>query len=154
MTTSMAPLLISLKPYYSGLIFDGRKRMELRRRPMTHIQGREVLIYVTSPVMQLQGGFLAGEVWTGTPDEVWQAVAGSAGIDRQGFDAYYKGQSVAYALEIKEVWQYANPMSLAILRHRFQRFVVPQSWRYIKPEEHRSFRSMKRASMGMDVRDS
>ena len=145
MTTSMTPLLISLKPCYSGLIFDGVKKTELRRRPLTHMQGREVLIYVTSPVMQLQGGFRAGELRTGTPDEVWEVVAGSAGIDKPAFDAYYAGKSVAYALEIQEVWQYANPMNLSTLRHRFQRFVVPQSWRYIKPEEQRSFRSMKRS---------
>ena len=144
MTTSMASMLISLKPCYSGLIFDGVKKIELRRRPLAHMQGREVLIYVTSPVMQLQGGFRAGEVWTGSPDEVWDVVAGSAGIDKQAFDAYYAGQSVAYALEIQEVWQYANPLSLGTLRHRFQSFVVPQSWRYIKPEEHRSFRSLRR----------
>ena len=144
MTTSMAPLLISLKPCYSGLIFDGIKKAELRRRPLAHMQGREVFVYVTSPVMELQGGFRAGEVWIGTPEEIWEAVAGSAGINKQDFDAYYTGQSIAYALEIKEVWQYANPMRLSVLRHRFQRFVVPQSWRYIKPEEHRSFRSMRR----------
>lgn len=144
MATSKAPLLISLKPCYSGMIFDGVKRAELRRRPLAHMQGREVFIYVTSPVMELQGGFRAGRVWTGTPDEIWQAVASLAGIDKQGFDAYYAGQPVAYALEIQDAWQYANPMSLGMLRHRFQPFVVPQSWRYVKPEEHRSFRSMRR----------
>ena len=31
------------------------------------------------------------------------------------------------------------------LRSRFGNFIVPQSWRYAKPEEHQSFREMERA---------
>ena len=143
MTTSMLPFLISLRPYYSNLIFEGIKKAELRRRPLTHMQGREVLIYVTRPVMQLQGGFRAGELLMDTPEEIWKAIAGSAGITKQNFDTYYEGKSVAYALEIKEVWRYVNPPSLRTLRRRFRRFVVPQSWRHIRPEEHRSFRRMR-----------
>lgn len=143
MAVSMAPLLISLRPCYSGPLFEGVKKVELRRQSLTHVEGRDVFIYVTGPVMELQGGFRVGKVWTGTPDEVWETVADSAGVSQRDFDIYYAGQSIACALEIKEVWQYENPISLRMLRHRFQRFVVPQSWRYVKPEEHQSFRNMR-----------
>ena len=43
------------------------------------------------------------------------------------FDAYYAGREVAYALEITQVWEYANPVGLSTLRDRFQRFVPPFS---------------------------
>ena len=134
------PLLISLKPYYSDLIFEGLKKAELRRRFLTDMKGRDVFIYVTSPVMELRGGFRVGQVWTGTPEEIWETVSESAGVDKHEFDAYYAGQSTAYALEITRVWQYANPLPLSALRDLFQNFVVPQSWRYVKPEEYQSFR--------------
>ena len=144
MTTSMTPLLLSLKPHYSDLIFEGLKKAELRRRSLMHMKGRDVFIYVTSPAMELRGGFRVGEVWSGTPEQVWSTVSGSAGVDKDDFDAYYAGRSIAYALEVTEVWQYANPVGLDILREEFQGFVVPQSWRYVRPEEYQSFRRMKR----------
>jgi predicted transcriptional regulator len=109
------------------------------------MEGRNVFVYVTSPIMQLRGGFRVGEVWTGTPQDIWDKVSEWAGVEKDDFDAYYAGQSIAYALEITEVWEYANPPGLSTLRSRFDNFIVPQSWRYVKPEEHQSFRMMERA---------
>ena len=143
MTTSTPPLLLSLKPHYSDLIFDGLKKAELRRRSLLQMKGRDVFVYVTSPAMELRGGFRAGEVWSGTPEEVWSTVSGSAGIDKDDFDAYYAGRSIAYALEITKVWQYASPVGLNALRAEFQSFVVPQSWRYVRPEEYQAFQRLK-----------
>ena len=145
MSKSPKPLILSLKPRYADLIFEGVKKAELRRRPLVQVEGGEVFVYVTSPVMELRGGFRVGEVWAGTPQEIWEKVSEWAAINRDDFDAYYEGQSVAYALEITDVWEYSNPPSLSTLRTQFDNFVVPQSWRYVKPEEHRSFRSMERA---------
>ena len=30
-------------------------------------------------------------------------------LDRQEFDAYFQGQTVAYALEVTNVWEYQSP---------------------------------------------
>ena len=76
---------------------------------------------------------------------IWKKVSEWAGVNKDDFDAYYAGQSIAYALEITYVWEFANPPGLSILRSRFDNFIVPQSWRYVKPEEHQSFRKMERA---------
>ena len=105
-----------------------------------------MFIYVTSPVMKLTGGFHVEEVLIDTPEEVWSKVSHHAGIRKCDFDAYYVGCSVAYALKISEVWQYERPVRLAELRDRFDNFVVPQSWRYVTPEEQRSFKEMQRIS--------
>ena len=145
MNESPKPLLLSLKPRYADLIFEGVKKAELRRRALVQMEGRDVFVYVTSPIMQLRGGFLVGEVWTGTPQEIWKKVSEWAGVNKDDFDAYYAGQSIAYALEITDVWEFANPPGLSILRSRFDNFIVPQSWRYVKPEEHKCFRKMERA---------
>ena len=145
MSETPRPLILSLKPRYADLIFRGVKKAELRRRALACMEGRDVFVYATSPVMELRGGFRVGEVWTGTPQDIWEKVSRWAGVNRDDFDNYYAGQSIAYALEITNVWEYANPPGLGTLRIRFDNFVVPQSWRYVKPEEYQYFRMMERA---------
>ena len=144
MTQSLQPLILSLKPHYAELIFEGLKKVELRRRIAPQTRGRDVLIYVSSPVRKLRGGFRVGEVWKGSPEEVWNSIAQLAAIARQEFDTYFQGQGVAYALEVTNLWEYRSPVSLNQLREQFNNFVVPQSWRYAKNEEHEAFQEMKR----------
>ena len=151
MNASTTPLLFSLKPRYAELVFDGLKKFELRRRGLTLMRGRDVFVYVTSPVGKLRGGFRVGEVWTGTPEGIWEVVANTACIEKPDFDAYYAGRSIAYALEITEVWEYLDPVGLNELRDMFQNFVPPQSWRYVKPEEHESFLRMERDRVDKDI---
>ena len=71
-------------------------------------------------------------------------VSNLASIDRGAFDAYFEGQAVAYALEIRDVWEYQNPVGLTVLRSRFESFVVPQSWRYVTAVEARVFETLAR----------
>ena len=144
MNDSSRPLLLSLKPCYADLIFEGVKKAELRRRALLQMEGRDVFVYVTRPVMQLRGGFRVGQVWTGSPQAIWRKVCDWAGVSKQDFDAYYAGQSIAYALEITDVWEFADPPGLDALRNQIDNFVVPQSWRYVKPEEYQAFRKMLR----------
>ena len=141
------PLLLSLKPHYANLIFEGLKTAELRRRIASHIKGRDVFIYVSSPIMALRGGFRVGEVWSGIPEDVWNMVSELASVDKQDFDTYFEGQTIAYAFEIQEVWEYQNPVSLNTLRNRLSNFVVPQSWRYVRLDESQFFREMDRQKM-------
>ncbi len=145
MSINAPPLLISLKPNYADLVFCGLKTAELRRRISTFVENRDVFVYVSSPVMKLRGGFRVGQVWSGSPQEIWSTVSNLAGVSREVFDDYYEGKNVAFALEIIDVWEFENPMSLEDLRKRFPNFVVPQSYRYLKPNECRSFRNLKRA---------
>lgn len=148
---SNKPLLLSLKPRYAELVFRGLKEAELRRRMIPYVEDRDVFIYVSSPVQQLRGGFRVGHVWSGTPEEVWNEVSELARVDKQDFDAYYAGRTVAYALRIIDVWEFKSPACLKALRNQFPSFVVPQSWRYLKPKEHRSFRRMKRGLKEPDM---
>ena len=143
MSVELRPLIISLKPCYADLVFDGLKKAELRRRIASQIKNRDVFIYVSSPVKELRGGFRVGEVWEGSPDFVWNKVSELATVNRQEFDAYFQGQAVAYALEVTNVWEYQSPVGLSCLRNRLGTFVVPQSWRYAKTEEQEAFREMK-----------
>ena len=143
MNTATAPLLFSLKPCYADLVFERLKEAELRKRITLYMEDRDVFIYVSSPVMELRGGFRVGQVWSGSPKEVWNKVSELVGIDKRDFDAYYAGRTIAYALEITDVWEYKTPIDLNVLRNQFPNFVVPQSWRYVRPEEQRSFNNKR-----------
>lgn len=140
----MPSLLLSLKPVYADLVFEGLKTAELRRNLTSQLENQEVYIYVSSPVCALRGGFRVGQVWHGSPDEVWSIVSDMASVEKQDFDAYYAGKAIAYALEITSVWEYEKPVGLCKLRNWFPNFVVPQSWRYIRPEEIPVFHNLKR----------
>ena len=142
MNADMRPLLISLRPRYADLVFEKLKKAELRRRFIMHTQNRDVYVYVTSPVMQLRGVFRAGQVWRDSPEEIWDMVSELAKLEKRDFDEYFKGRSIAYALEIKEVHEYSEPISLAKLRNQLPHFVVPQSWRYVRPIEQGVFRDL------------
>ena len=142
--SATTPLLFSLKPHYADLVFEGLKQAELRRRITPFMENRDVYIYVSSPAKRLRGGFRVGHVWRGSPDEIWNEISDLASIDKRDFDAYYAGRSIAYALKITDVWEYEYPADLTTLRNRFPQFIVPQSWRYVRPEEYRSFLRMKR----------
>ena len=144
MITASKPLLLSLRPQYAELVFKGLKTAELRRKISSHVKNRDVYVYVSSPVMELRGGFRVGEVWADSPQNIWEMVSGIAGIDRQTFDEYYKGTKVAYALEITEVWEYRRGLSLGKLREKFESFVVPQSYRYLTAQELRSIPRLKK----------
>ena len=75
MTIALRPLIISLKPCYADMVFKGLKKVEFRRRIASQISNRDVFIYVSSPVREMRGGFRVGQVWEGSPDEVWNIVA-------------------------------------------------------------------------------
>ena len=151
------PLLLSLKPCYAELVFQGLKRVELRRR-IPCVGNRDVFIYVSSPVRCLRGGFRVEHVWSGSPEQVWKKVEGLARVERREFDAYYAGRSVAYAMRISKVWEYDEPVHLEVLRKQLTDFVVPQSWRYVKPNESRYFQTLGwnsiRRRMGAGARGS
>lgn len=137
------PLILSLKPTYADLVFSGLKKAELRRRLSAQVANRDVFIYVSSPVKQLRGGFRVGQVWSGSPEDIWKMVSHVAGVSRSVFDDYYEGTKIAHALEIMDVWEYAKPRPLDSLRESFDGFVVPQSYRFATVSECRSFRNMK-----------
>lgn len=140
-------LILSVKPIYAHLIFQGQKSIELRKRIAPRIQNHHVLVYVSSPVQHLQGGFRIGNVWHGEPEEIWAKVSERSFVSKQEFDSYYDGKRVAAALEISDVWEFENPSGLADLRTEFPNFVVPQSWRFVRPEEQRLFAQRRRRKL-------
>lgn len=148
MKTKMQPLILSLKPCYADLVFKELKTVELRRRIVQHIENCEVFVYVSSPTMALRGGFRVGDFWKGTPQKIWSMVESLAQVEKQDFDSYFEGKTVAYAFEITEVWETQKLVPLRNLREQLPNFVVPQSWRYVKKDELQFFRQIRDQAKG------
>lgn len=65
-----------------------------------------------------------------------------AGIDKSSFDAYFLNHDFAYALKIMNIRKFNSPVNVEILRRKFDKFVVPQSWRNLKSEESKFFSTL------------
>lgn len=127
--------MLSLKPHYADMLFTGVKTIELRRRIASGSEGREVFVYVSSPVRKIWGGFRVDEIQSGAPDELWAHVEAKAGVERVEYDAYFNGSGVAHALHVSRVWKHNAPVALSALKEVLPGFRPPQSWRYAKGRE-------------------
>ena len=144
----MMPLLLSLKPRFAELVFMGEKTVELRRRIASTMTGREVFIYVSSPVRMIRGGFRVADVWSSDPETVWGEVASRAGVAKAEYDAYYEGCGIAHALTLSEVWAHEAPVEIEGVRRALPGFRPPQSWRYAKGRELEWLRRFKLSATG------
>jgi predicted transcriptional regulator len=113
------------------MIFAGAKVVELRRLRPRIGKGDLVFVYVSSPVMALEGAFEVGEVVACAPRSIWRRFNGGSGLSKREFDAYFKGKKTAYAILIKKVWRLPVPVRLAKLRMERNGFHPPQSYHYI-----------------------
>lgn len=128
-------LLLSIRPKYADLIFNGLKKTELRRvRPRIQ-KGGIVLIYVSSPVKALMGAFQVQKVIEGNPKYLWRVAGNESGITKKEFDTYYSGLSLGFAISASKIWQLKHPILLANLKRRWAHFTPPQGYRYIHLEE-------------------
>ncbi|MCZ7646216.1 MAG: ASCH domain-containing protein [Planctomycetota bacterium] len=124
-------LLVSIRPEFAAKIFQGTKRVELRRvRPRVE-EGHGVLVYVSSPTKELQGAFEVRDVVEAPPKRLWREVGSHAGITREEFEAYFEGADTGYAIRIKRAWEFDRPQTLTSLRRRMPKFAPPQSYHYL-----------------------
>jgi len=129
-------LLLSIRPEYAEKIFDGTKRVELRRvRPRLQ-NGDLVILYVSSPVKAVCGAFKVDYVVAGPPGDLWEKVRSRAGITREEFDAYFVGASKAVAIFFSEVFTLSQVITLDALRETLPDFQAPQGYQYVEEGDH------------------
>jgi predicted transcriptional regulator len=128
-------LLISIRPQFAEMIFAGSKTAELRRVCPKISSGDLALVYVSSPIKQLQGAFEVGKVISASPSTLWRKIGKMSGITRKAFFAYFHGKSEAHALVIKRAWKLPVPICLTTLRRRKGGFRPPQNFHYLKRNE-------------------
>jgi predicted transcriptional regulator len=102
---------LSIKPVYAKAIFDGSKRFEFRRNIFRE-DIRVVIVYMSSPVMQVVGEFSVESIITDFVDALWGRTEAHAGIGREAFMDYFAGRDVGHAIKIGKVKRYGQPRNL------------------------------------------
>lgn len=131
-------LLLSIHPEHAQSIFIGTKTVELRRVRPQISKGSQVLIYVSSPIKALAGGFEVEEVIEDKPEKLWDRVRRYAAITREQFDGYYTDAVTGYGIMIANVWVLDRAVPLEHLRKKLPGFQAPQGYRYLKDTDIRS----------------
>jgi predicted transcriptional regulator len=128
-------LLLSVKPNFADLLLSGEKTAELRRTQPRVNPGSVALVYSSTPQKALVGAFRIDGVHTLDPANVWEVWAPRFGLLRAEFNEYVAGCNSVTVLLLNKVRAFPVPIPLAILRHRWDRFVAPQSFRYVATNE-------------------
>ena len=122
-------VLLSIKPRFVEAIIDGRKRYEFRKNKFTKKDITRAYIYSTSPVKKIIGIFKISDIIEDSPSALWDRLKDHAGISEDEFFDYFRNKETGFALEIKEVEKFKNPIDPKTL---IPNFVPPQSFHYIK----------------------
>jgi predicted transcriptional regulator len=128
-------LLVSVKPVYAELLLSGAKTVELRRVRPNVEAGCEVLLYASSPTMEMVGTARVQAIDVDTPDAIWRRHAPATGVDRATFDDYFRGAALAVAITLTDTCRLQSRVPLAELRQRISGFRPPQSFRYLGSAE-------------------
>lgn len=120
--------ILSIKPQFVEEIIAGRKTYEFRKKVFKE-RVRKVYVYASSPVCRIIGEFTLGQILKGQPDYIWSRTSNQAGITRKCFDEYYEKKEIAYAIEIKYLKVYEEPIDPNIF---LDKFTPPQSFCYVR----------------------
>jgi len=133
--TSNHALLISIRPRFVELIFEGAKTVELRRVKPRLQAGDLVVVYASGSTMAIVGAFEVTGVTEATPKHIWRKHNGGSGLEKDEFDQYFDGKTTGYAIQIGRRWKLPCPISLQTLRQLHGGFRPPQSYHYWKLDE-------------------
>lgn len=122
----MSTMLLSIKPQYAKVIFEGKKKYEFRKRkPKAGVN--RIIFYASSPQKEIVGEAIIDDIIEGTPAEIWKIAKMASGITKTSFFSYYSGKNKAFAYKLKDVVIYSTPKSLS----DFGLLQAPQSFMYL-----------------------
>jgi len=128
-------ILLSIRPKYAEKIFNGTKRVELRRVMPNLKEGDTIFVYVSSPVKELRGHFEVEKVVKKPIDKLWLQVKQDIGITEEEFYEYYTGVEYGFGIYLRAPASIRSPISLDRLRKLWKNFHPPQNYRYISKLE-------------------
>lgn len=125
----MREIIISIKPQYSSMIFNGAKTVELRKKIGTLFEpGRRIYIYSSSPVKMLAGEATIASIQVGAPSAIAQIAFEKGCISKDNFDKYFFNRNEAFVIYLYNVIEYESKVPLASLRAAG--ITPPQSYCY------------------------
>ena len=124
-------ILLSIKPLYSNKIFDGSKRVEFRKKPIP--EGKNIVVYSSSPVMSISGIFSIKGIDCDTPENLWRKYRNVGGIHEKDFFDYYSGKDKGYAIIVDKVYPLKCESILygIGIRNLMRNFTAPQFYKYL-----------------------
>ena len=121
-------VILSIRPKFCQLIFDGQKKYEYRKRVFTRSDVDKVYIYATKPICRIVGYFTIAAMIEDSPNVMWQMTHEGSGITKEYFDAYFKNCDMAHAIKIGEVVKFDTPIDP---KKVIKNFTAPQNYRYV-----------------------
>ena len=110
-------------------IFAGLKKYEFRRVIFKSQAVSRIIIYASSPVKRVVGGFEVGAILTLGKGKLWHRTKRHSWDRKAFFDAYFRGRKICFAIKIKGPRRYESPM---LLQHLCDAAHPPQSFMYLE----------------------
>ena len=126
-------VLLSIKPEFVEKIFSGEKLFEYRKAVFKRPEVKSVVIYSTMPEGKIVGEFSIGDILAKHPEELWENTKEVSGICREFFDEYFMDRDTAYAIQIKDLKKYNNPIDPYEVERGFK---APQSFKYLESDSN------------------
>ncbi len=122
----MSQMLLSINPEHVENILLGTKKFEFRKvRCKSNVN--KIIIYATSPIMQVVAEAEILGIIEDDPTAVWDLTAEFAGISKLFYDQYFEGRNKAIAYQLGKVKRYPRPKALSDYGVNF----APQSFVYV-----------------------
>ncbi|ODS04278.1 ASCH domain-containing protein [Vibrio scophthalmi] len=120
--------LLSIKPEFVEKILSREKLFEYRKAIFKRPEVKSVVIYSTMPEGKIIGEFTIGDILAKHPEDLWKETQKASGINKEFFDKYFDGRDIAYAIEIKDLVTYDEPIDPYRIEPDFK---APQSFKYL-----------------------
>ena len=82
-------VLLSIKPKFALLIFDGTKKFEFRKAIFKNTSIKTVVVYASSPMQKVIGEFEIEHIINDDLDNLWRKTKNFAGIEEDYFYEYF-----------------------------------------------------------------
>ena len=120
-------VLLSIKPQYANLIFEGSKKFEFRKAIFKNSNIKTVVVYASSPLQKVIGEFEIDLIINDELGSLWQQTKQYAGIEESFFYEYFANKQEGFAIKIKKPKRYKKPLCL---KEDFN-LIPPQSFMYL-----------------------
>ena len=121
-------VILSIRPTFCKMIISGQKKYEYRKRVFTRSDVDKVYIYATKPTCKIVGYFTIDHVIEDKKSYMWERTHKDGGINKEFFDAYFRGCDMAHAIAIGEVVKFDTPIDP---KEVIKNFTAPQNFMYV-----------------------
>lgn len=140
-------VLMSVRSPHVDRLLSGVKTVEFRRRPWRVPDGTTVLLYGSRERRAIVGSMVVKSTTVGSPTAIWASHGSKSGLTRSEYRSYFSGSDVSVAIEVGDVRRLEKALSLCELRRRSPTFHVPQSYRFVPPDELHAVLNGERAAL-------